>query len=116
MVIPLISWTAVSAGIFSSIFMIIIRRAIVADETFATENEDIENVANYMAFFVMIVLGVAGILGGQLMAYVKDHSAPSMPIILQIVMTVVAYVFLIWFNERNKFDWLTYVFVFFFGL
>lgn len=108
MVLPLITWTAFSMCIFSSIFFLLMKRSF-------PEGTD-ENVANYKAFFVMVLLGVGEILGGQLIAYVKDKTGDKTPFIINIFQTVIAYVFLIAYNERNKFDWLVYVMVFLWGI
>ena len=82
-VVPLIMWTAISACIYSSIFMLLFRRTIAADETY-NDIDDIENFVNYMGFFILIVLGIGGIIGSYIMAYVKDNSEPRMPVLLLI--------------------------------
>jgi hypothetical protein len=50
------------------------------------------------------------------MGFVRDRVSKKFAIVLLIIETCVAYSFLIWYNERNIFDWLAYVFVFLWGI
>jgi integral membrane sensor domain MASE1 len=57
MIIPIILWSAISMGIFGSIFIPLISRSI-------TDSGKSENEADYESLFAMTFLGVAEIIGG----------------------------------------------------
>ena len=64
----------------------------------------------------MTFLGVGEIIGSQILAAIRDGYGTRAAIVVLIFETCVAYALLIWYNERDKFDWLAYTFVFSWGI
>lgn len=109
MCMPIICWTGFSIGIFGSVFVPLITRTI---EDGGTES----SVADYQALYTMTMLGAGEIIGGQFLGWIRDYSSTKTAAAVLIIETCIAYAFLIWYNERNVFDWLAYVFVFLWGI
>ena len=61
-------------------------------------------------------LGVGEIIGGQIIAYAKDRANSKAAFAINIALTFAAFILLIWYNERNKFDWLANAFVLLWGM
>lgn len=64
----------------------------------------------------MTFLGVGEIIGSQTMAIIRDGYSTRAAIVILIIETCIAYGLLIWYNERDKFDWLAAVFTFAWGI
>lgn len=113
--IPFIIWSAASLAIFGGIFVKIITRTM----TYSTKYPDLNNdkdKQNAWSLIVMTSLGVGEIIGAIGMGVIRDKMGNRFAFCVQVVLIVVSVSLVIYYNQKNNYDFVAFVMVFIWGL
>ena len=110
-IMPLILWTAMSQAAFSGSFVPLMNATMEIDYPDWNDNKKLS-----MSLFAMIPLGVGEIIGSLAMGKVSDKYGPKTTVIIVLILTLTAFVVLFATIVNYRFNALTFVMTFMWGI
>ena len=101
-----------SMSMFGGIFIPLMTRAMVDNHDFDND----KNKQNEAALYTMCLLGVGEIIGAQIVGAIRDRVSNKAAIFSLIVLTIIAFIFVLLFNSNNTFNYMAPLMCFTWGL
>lgn len=107
-VVPYIFWSSISYAIYAGSLVVLMNQTMNSDWS---DNKKTQN-----SLFAMIGLGVGEIVGSIVCGKILDKWNQKAGLIYDMIITAIAFAFLITYNEVRNYGVVTYFMTFFWGL